>query len=242
MAPVVLGLGRPPAPPAELTLEGSATTENGWQHSPFNVNLPSGIQAGELLLVFFGVDDDPNGGDNRTYSLSGWTQLWQTATAEGNGLLRGAAWARVATGSEGGSVSVVGSGSGSESTGIALRIGGWDDSGSMMDAIAISSSADGFSSSPNPPAVSPAWGAGAPSLFIAVNQSASSWSGSSVPSGYDRRINAISNGSGSGGGNQFNSTQILAFKDGTAASEDPGAFTLNNSFAWLARTVAIKGH
>lgn len=242
MAPIVLGLGAVPSS-SPLVLEDSAVVGLSWRNPPLTGNLPSGIQPGDLLLAFLAADDDPDGGTSRTYSLSGWEQLYHVnMSGQGNGRSRAVLWARVATGSEGSTISVTGvSGSGAEFVISTLRISGWDDSLPLSEAVEVSSTAQGFSQAPNPPSLSPSWGASSQSLYIAATQGSGGWFESTIPGGFDRRINAVSNNTGDGGGNQWNAMQILAFKNAQSASEDPGAFGTYSNFAWAAHTIAIKG-
>ena len=119
----------------------------------FNAPLPSGIQAGELLVLF--VAAGPFGGGTADIiAPSGWTQLFHTANTD-----RFGCYYKVATGSEGATVAVSTTGNRSWATN-SYRVSGY------QGTPVAGTSATGATASPNPPSVSPSWGS-AKTLWIA---------------------------------------------------------------------------
>lgn len=113
-----------------------------------------------------------------------------------------------------------------------IEAGSWDDSGTAAAAVQIGGSATGESTAPNPGSLTPGWGSAA-NLWIAVAQSTEDRTFTAVPTGYtDAGQNQLT---GADGELSLNT----AYRTNTAASEDPGAFTMPSGF-WLAATIAVK--
>lgn len=213
MLPGLRGIVKVKAPPV---VNGSAVTNNGNATSQA-ANLPSGIVAGELLLLFCEVDSSATS----INVPAGWTSLYNVTS----GSNRQRAFYKTATGSEGATVTIT-IGTASFFAAIALRIGGANltpEAGTA--AAATSTSAD-------PPSLSFAGGVDA---YLVIAVSGAKMSTGSAPAAYPpgysaNQLSAPAN---------FNSL-ALATKNAAAANEDPGAFTWGSSVNNIANTVAIR--
>ena len=207
-ATVAIGLGM------ETTSFPIITTVNGGHDATGTdhiVSLPSGIVAGNMLLVFFYT---------RNFTITfpaGWTELFQKVTYNGNG--RFGAWYRIADGNEGSTITVTTSSSG-YSAHISYRI----ESYSGIPECGIAVTADSYN--PDPPNLSPSWGA-ENSLWIAA-------------CGYEESQNASGYPADYSGGLSYYSISG-AWRQLYAASEDPGTFTYPQITAYAANTVALRG-
>ncbi|MCW5897068.1 MAG: hypothetical protein KIT50_15875, partial [Bacteroidetes bacterium] len=187
-----------------------------------NVSLPSGIQAGDLLLVFWT--------DNTTSTTVGTPSGWISLYSDVSGGRTRAAWYKIASGSEGPSLSLSLSGSSLLSAHNSYRIA----AGSFQGVPVAASEETGTNSSPNPPGLSPSWGS-YKTLWLAASHSEGNSSGS-APSGYSELITGYT---GSTGSSHARTMTARFFSE--SASENPGSFSLGNNRNWAANTVAIQG-
>lgn len=186
----------------------------GTEHT---INLPTGIGSGDLLLVFFASDGDP------TIAFpGGWTKLFEKGRSF---LVKFGAWYRVADGGEGASITVTTTASeGTAHT--SYRITGY--SGTPE----VGTAATGVTANPNPPNLTPTWGA-KDTLWFAVCGYDTNKTVTAYPTNHTNGRNDYSDGgSGCGVGS--------ARRELNAVSEDPGTFTLSGSDQWVANTVAIQ--
>jgi len=185
-----------------------------------NVSLPSGIQSGELLLLFVQVAS----GSTIT-TPSGWN-LEQT---QGSGIHELALYSRVADGTEGATVNVLLS-TARRNLAFVFRVSGHDGLSSTSNIASSSSQAD-------PASLNPGWGSeeilwivgegrGLPSTF------------SSYSSGY---TGLFQNNTGNTAGNSSHAAMSVAVLEKTDSSEDPGvvSYSVNNS-TWRTITVGIR--
>lgn len=207
--------------PATTTISSSLTSHV--------VNLPS-CSAGDLLRAFAGVRNPG------TWSLaSGWVELG-SANAGGVGELT--VFYKVADGSEGATATFVAS---TPTTGAwhvrAIAAADWDGSTAPEAAFANSGGIPG--SAPNPPSLTPSWGA-EDTLWDAVAATAAeSIAGASAyPSGYGGTPDAAWTAVSAGGAScAVGST----YRAANTATEDPGAFTPSAASRWwMAATVAVR--
>lgn len=200
--------------PQVAAVNGGNDTTNQTNHT---VNLPSGIEAGNLLLVFFASD----GGPTITFP-EGWTQLFQTGA---NTACKFGAWYRIADGTEGSTITVTTSNN-QMTAHTSYRITGY--SGTPEVATATT----GIDYSPNPPSLTPSWGA-LDTLWFACCGYNSNLTVTVYPTNYTNgRYDRANNTEGCGTGS--------ARRELNAASENPGMFTLSGSTQWVANTVAVK--
>lgn len=191
----------------------ATNTGNGSSGTSYAVPLPAGIAAGDLLVIIVGV--------NATATLttpSGWTQLANAFS----GTQRLAVYYKIASGSEGSTVSVTASASASWATN-SYRISNY------QGTPEAGTPATGSSTAPNPPSLSPSWGS-AKTLWIAAaaNNGAASFSG--TPANYGNQI--------TGSASLVKTTSVR--RELEASSDDSGAFTLSSSNVWVAHTIAIR--
>ncbi len=206
------------AGPMVAATNSSAITANSTAHP---VALPGGIEAGDLLMVFWM--------DRTTASTlsfpAGWTMMYEHV----NGGRRGAAFYRVANGTEGATIMANTSNS-ERSAHTSYRIAAGTYTGLPVWGNVITST----SNQPNPPALTSGFGNVA-SLWIAAAHSGGVNS-SIAPVNYEGLL--FSHTGGSGNAHAHMSTATRMFQ---AASENPGPFILNTATSWTANTVAVRG-
>lgn len=194
-----------------------------WSQDDFvanhTVNLPAGINAGDLLMVFFIVDDV----EDCTFP-GDWTRI-KNFTHATNTITIAVAY-KEASGSEGASITV--GTTNEQSVSVSYRITGWD------SAIApeISTGAEGTNTSPNPDSLTPAGGS-KEYLWVAVCAIDSIYGVTAYPTNYTDTEWHPSSGGESGG-----VSMAICNRELTAVSEDPGAFTISAD-QWLANTIAV---
>jgi hypothetical protein len=178
------------------------------------VALPAGIQVGDLLIVFFGVANNPS----ITWP-GGWTALANGTTSDDIGETR----YRVANGSEGSGITLT-TDTAQTSSHYSWRITNYQ--GVPEGAAATG----GLTSTIDPPNLAPSWG-NKPCLWIA-HALARTGTYSGYPTGYSDNQNA----------NESTVPDIArASKFATASSDDPGVFTVSGSIRWVGITIAVRG-
>lgn len=190
------------------------------------VDLPAGIQAGDIIIVLFRSASStsasfPNEGTD-------WTRfVTSTADASDDITIIGR---RVADGSEGGGTVTITTNNSAKFAAIAWRITG----GSTVEA---AGTVTGSSQTPNPGNLAPAAGS-KDYLWLWMG----GWEGeqtsppASNPANYS---NVVGANTGTGGQTATNCRVAGASRQNTAASEDPGSWTLSASDDWCAFTVAV---
>lgn len=208
--------------PAIVNEAWSSTTSDGTSHT---VNLPTGA-TGDLLIVFVAFDGDV------TITWPGGYTVLQADTNDGDAAITTEVRYRVTDGSEGASISLT-TGASEKMSAMALRFTNYT---GTPEAGTAAITATGLpNASPNPPSLSPSWGA-ADTLWLV-------WIGMdgavNVNTGSARRNELIST-NGSGGAatdiqHAFSAIHV------NAASRDPATFTITASDQWVANTFAIQG-
>lgn len=200
-----------------LTLLGQVTS--------IVVNLPSNIVAGNGLII---IVTQYNGGTFTT--PTGWTLINSTKNT-GSAGPRTAVYARVATGTEGATVTVV-STSLEEATAIAFRVTNWFGAITAgIEATAIQET----TTTPNPPSETASWGS-ADNLWIAYVGSRGSRTLTAYPTNYNLYQTQALNPVNSNRGETFMAGRELA-----TATEDPGAFSFDStSREVVSGTLAIR--
>jgi len=200
------------------TVAGTNTSVESSTTTSHTVDLPAGIQSGDLLLAFFAGDYIGAGiitwpGD--------WTELFKKGTHTVGAIYK------VATGGEGSSITVTTS-LAVKSAHQTYRITEYTGAPEIANTSSVATSA-----TPNPPSLTTSWG-NSRVLWIAGfgGDDASSRTLSSYPTDY-------SDG-------QFTSTGGYTYvgsavRELEAASEDPGVFTLSGSICWYAWTIGVRG-
>lgn len=182
------------------------------------VNLPA-IVTGQMLIVLFSIDT------NTVVTFpGGWDNLFDDVNGANN---RFGAWYRIADGTEGATITVTSVGN-EESAHTSFSISHY------QGVPECGTSATGASVNPDPPNLTPSWGA-QETLWIAC-------------AGIDRAgaetITAYPANYTDGREDQYTAAGTTtsvgtARRELNAASENPGTFTLDNISNWIANTIAI---
>lgn len=179
------------------------------------VNLPTGIQSGEQLLVFFKFTNSTS----CTFP-AGWTELFNNTDDGGHRMV---VYRRVADGSEASTISV-GTSSFNPSAHLSYRISG------RTGTPEVGARANAVSTAPNAPSLTPSWGSKR-TLWITWASFSSGGVFSAAPSGYG---NVVSSAVAAVVPSVFTARRIAE-----ASSEDAGAWTFDSSI-WQAATIAIQ--
>lgn len=212
---------------------GSNTSVNNSAQTSHTVNLPASIIAGDLLVI--GIAAARRNASNvrvdGTFTApGGWTELFQATNPSNNDDVRLGVYYRIASGAEGGTVSVP-TANNTRTASVSLRITGAEGSVSSAHAAANSQT------SSNAPNLAPSWGA-AKTLWLffdAFSPHATPASGSAGPAGFGTTVasaTTLTNASGC--------AIRVAWKEDQVAALDPAAFALGVTADWVAATIAIK--
>lgn len=183
------------------------------------VNLPSGITAGQLLIVDF------NWGDGSALTWpAGWTHLYESTIASYGKSIR----YRIADGSE--TTVVLTTASPTRGIHLAMRIVDYDSA--VAPAVASTS---GASANPDCPNLDPAnWGA-EDTLWLALyGWDTTDSIHTAYPANYNLHQSSGVQSGTDGCGRGFAARQL------NASVENPGQATLDGAESWLAVTIAIK--
>lgn len=201
-------------------------TKNGTQTSNSNswtLTYPTNIAAGDLLIAFVGSDGQPS----PTFP-TGWTAIgagrW-LATASAATLI---AYYKIADGTESGNFTLSLSTSEQGAWRI-VRITGWHGTTPPEAGTANANNTD----TPDPPSLSPSWGAADTLWFAAEAADGGATSVSTYPTNY---TNGFSDSSGGGTGGHLGTAR----RNVNATSEDPGTFLLSATEQWAAQTIAVR--
>jgi len=187
-----------------------------------NALMPATVNAGDLLLCFLATD----AGATIT-TPAGWTLLNSTANST---TMRGSWYYKIAAGTEGGtSVDFVTS---AAVTGNA-QVHRFQ-AGTFTGTPECSAAATGNTTTPNPPSLSPTFGA-QNTFWIA----SAATDNSNTPTGYPYGSGQLTTRSGSTGSG-FASAHTC-FVNQNTATQDPGTFTLDTARFWVAHTIAVRG-
>jgi hypothetical protein len=216
------------ATPAWAAFPTLAATNNSIESSnvtTHNMSLPAGIAAGNLLICVAAIDSTVDSGFTLT-NPAGWTLL-RKEPGSSESL---AAWYRFADGGEGATADFDTS-TLQQSAHRCARFTGMHASAAPESATAETTA----STAPDPPSLTPSWGA-ADTLWLAVTV----WSdgvitASAFPTNY---TSTGQNGSGTAGSEGVSIG--WGFREVNGASEDPGTFTISSSANWVAFTIAIR--
>lgn len=207
-----------------------ATTNITSASTLWNVNYPTGIVAGDLLLTFFRTATGAIGGPP-----SAWTQLGSYFTGDASDDATGIYW-KVAAGGESGTLSYDWSGS-TKGAAIMWRITGAVDPAEVPLTVSTEAVGTGANAC-NPGSVAPT-GAPKDTLYVAMGgYDGETGAFTAAPTNYS---NLAAANSGTGGAVATNCIIGGATRGLTASSsEDPGAFTHGTpSSGWTGLVVAV---
>lgn len=197
-------------------ITGSASTSH-------TISYPATVSSGDLLLCIIGVGDETND--------VGWPGTWtEIQDANDGATSEFSIGYRIADGTEGGGSFSVSFTASNRRASHLYRISGWH--GATVPE--VGTLASGTSATPDPPSLSPSWGA-EDTLWIAYARSErgdNTYTG--APTNYTN-LAYDNDGAGAGAGAVASARREL-----NASSEDPGAFTPSSSAAWIANTVAVR--
>jgi hypothetical protein len=199
-----------------MTFPVVQSRNNGSSASGTNstINLPSGLSNGDLCIVFVGIV-------NGTISTpSGWTQLFDLAVTPAPQF---ACYYRVCDGSEGTTLAITTSAS------IIRHYACYRITGYSSPPESATTQGSGSSGAVvDPPSLSPSWGA-KDTLWFAVGSAENAISNlSGTPTSYSNTIG--------------DATPHLSSSErqNNTATENPSAYTINNTASWGAATVAVQ--
>lgn len=213
------------APTSYPVVEATSTYHADSELDSHPVTLPTGITAGDLLLLFLTL---PRMAGSNIDLPSGWSSLYADNYATGSSYTKVRGIYKTASGSEGGTVTVATPGL-ARFASVGLRISGWQGTPEAGTA------AKAASANPNPPSLSPSWGSDK-TLWLAVAHSSAADAVSSYPSSYTDGLTIYT-----GVFNEYHARATAARRELEASSDDPGTFTLAQSVDWVANTVAVRG-
>lgn len=204
-----------------------ATTNIGTAATSHTVNMPSGIQAGETIILLWRTS---TASGNTSLPAGDWTTIVDAALTDRVGI----AW-READGTEGSTITVGTVGS-TKFAALCFRVSGAADPSTSPPQ--ISTVATGSSTTPDPTTCTPTGGA-KDYLWIWFG----SWEGeqTSPPAGNPTNYgsNIAGADTGTAGAVTANSRVAMATRELNAASEDPGSWTISASDDWAAYTIAV---
>jgi hypothetical protein len=205
-----------------------------------NVTMPATVDTGDLLLVLF-LNDEANS----VTTPSGWTQLFSSADPDsGQGdeaEVRLGAYAKDAVGNEDATnVDFVTTGGGADQQGAAhvyrITADAWE--GTIAGGIATGTAANGDSTSPNPPNLTPSgWGA-LDTLWITMVGRDEETTATSVTAPTNYTTNHANTVCTDNNTCALSSSwrSITPF----VSSEDPSNYTLGTARDWVTNTIAIR--
>jgi hypothetical protein len=209
-----------------VSIESSATYSDGTGATSHAVTLPTGISAGDLLLICFVRHDQ-----GAITTPSGWTLL---ASADIDEKDSTAIFGKIASGSEG-STQIITIDGPKRASAITLLINGHRNGLSTSEIAVSSANQQTNTLAPDPPSLTPSWGS-TENLWLAIGFCENgSFTFGSYPSGFALGVNTVQTGVGTG------NAVSVAGKLATGTSEDPGAFTISaSSRKWATFTLAIR--
>lgn len=212
----------------------SAFSEENADVEVHTVDLPTGIQVGDLLLAFFSVD-----GNNTpvTWPTNGgtWTVISQIPSSPGSTTNTLSIAYKIATAVEAGSpnITVATTGFDNVSTHQVFRIAK-DTFYSAGSYIQASTRSNGNSTAPNSNSLTASWGSTRNLWFTVTSRNNATFGTPSYPVNY---TNGFTN---AGGVSTDGQSLGIARRERITATEDPGTFTYPSD-AWLAYTLVIRG-
>lgn len=195
-------------PVVQSRSSGASAAVNSTSHS---ITMPSGITAGDLLVIFFSTD----GNSDAAINSGNWVKLEEGHDASN---VTGAVFYKYAEGSDTATVTTSGS---EQSSHIVLRISG--------AGVPIAGATNGNSTNSDPPSLDT--GVSKNYLWVATRMGDSTVTATGAPSGYS---NLQSQAAAGTGGASVDTAEYAS----TASTEDPGTFT-SAAEQWVAMTVAI---
>lgn len=189
-----------------------------------NIDMPSSVEADNLLLMMLAYD----GSGSAPTTPTGWTGLINSnSNSSGRMLVY-----KQAAGDEGGTSVSVTLGATAACAATVYEISGWND---LEYEDGIGNPTYTVSASPNPPSLSPSWGA-ADTLWIAgVMAVDDNGTFNSAPTNYTN-LEQIAAGAAVNASAEVGSAR----RERNVATEDPGTFSMSEIEGWVAVTIAVE--
>ena len=191
------------------------------------LTLPAEVEAGDTLIAVLCVDANP-----ATFTWpAGWTEIFSETSSASDPKIE-CRYKDSVTGAEDGTTIDVTTSSSQDSAFVTFSIAGAADVGTSPPEAATA--ATGLSVNPDPPANTPAGGAGE-YLFLALHGNESgNQDTTAFPTDYYETGHENTESGGGGVGLGWAVRRLLS-----ATTENPGTFTIENSRHWVAQTVAV---
>jgi hypothetical protein len=205
--------------------ESTTTSATNTPSTSHTITLPGTTVSGELLIAVLMFNSDTT-----VTGMSGWTRLDNNSASPGQSEV----WAKIATGSDGASVSATTSTSQAGAF-VVARISGNNGGVVNNTDYTIAKSSAATTANPNPPSVTAAWGSSS-ALFMAIccvrgdNDTVTGY-----PASYSNGAYSVTTNGGGGG-----ATAGVAFRALSSATDDPGTFTLSASEYGACYTIVIR--
>lgn len=213
-----------PSVDAVLTQQFASST------STFNIDLPSTVASGDLLLILF-AHNDSGAGINLVSGPSGFTHLFEI---DNSNYVQAEAWAKVADGTEGGTSVTAEFNVSRSGCAQVYRVSNWE--GTLSGLEWATPTTYTLGTSRTPPALSPSWGA-ADTLWIAFaacGDDDEAFTG--APTSYTNLTSVVS-GAGTNAGCEIGTAR----RENNTATETPsGSFTIANTEQWELTTFGIQ--
>jgi hypothetical protein len=194
-----------------------------------NVQMPSDVESGDLLLVFLSVD----GGTGSTVTTpSGWTSINDTTNGTN---VRSVVYAKSADGTEDGTTVNFATSNAEKASALTVSIlaSKWY-GGSVATAVEATGASAGTTANPDSAALNPTnWGTENTLWFSYI-------SGSTYSSVTTFPTNFVGMKHSTSGADTTNASSSLSYRQNNTASENPGAYTMGNSQSGIATTVAVR--
>ncbi len=188
-----------------------------------NVAMPGSVASGALLITILTTD-----GTATVTTPSGWTELWTQVNTTS---LRSSGYAKVASGSEGGTTVDFVTSSAEQAAAQVYYVTSWQ--GSLTNGVAVGTPVVNSDSFASPPTLSPGW-TGDSTLWIVAAATSTTRTVTGAPSGYTNLLSTRSDETSASG--QIGS----AYRTALTGSENPGDFTFSGSLVnHVAQTIAI---
>ncbi len=192
------------------------------------VAMPATVNAGDLLFVHIAVNHIATPNPTIT-TPAGWTQKWATAISS---IDRYGGYVKVADGTEGGTTVDFVTSSTTVAAAHCHRITDWY---GALAGVEVGTAATGSSANPNPPSLTPSWGALDTLWFAVSGADDDDQAFTAAPTNYTNLASTIA-----GGGANASCEVGSAWRELNATNDNPGTFTLASTETWVAQTLAIR--
>ena len=197
--------------------------------------MPATVNLGDLLLVFISLHYTSFNSPATIQTPSGWTEVWNARHTVSSNVIEVGVYARVSNGTEGGTtVDFVTSGTNPNANGAAqcYRITDWFGS---LSGIEVGTENSGASANPDPPSLTPSWGAEDGLWFVVAGAADDDATVNTYPSLFGNGVDTTS------GASANNRSSIgVARRETSLTVINPTTFTLSEAELWISQTLAVR--